>query len=69
MFSVAVVFAATTYSMSGSVGTTFVKTLLCIVLIQAGYFAMVVMMVARRKLAAPGPKTDTVQGSGVRDPR
>jgi exopolysaccharide production repressor protein len=42
---VLVVFAVVTYLITGSVWTTFVNTVICAVLVQVGYFAVVLFMV------------------------
>lgn len=47
MLSVLVVFALTTYSMTGSIVSTLLQTLVCAVLIQLGYFLVVLVLVAR----------------------
>jgi exopolysaccharide production repressor protein len=44
-------FAVVTYLITGSVWTTFVDTVICAVLVQVGYFAVVLFMVWR----APRP--------------
>lgn len=47
MFSVLVVFAISTYVATGSIGSTLVQTLICAVLLQLGYFLVVLFLVAR----------------------
>ncbi|MDR6817396.1 hypothetical protein J2X76_002569 [Neorhizobium sp. 2083] len=44
-----IVFAVATYFMTGSLYTAFIQTLICAVLIQAGYFAAVLYLVRREK--------------------
>lgn len=47
MISVLLVFAVSTYAMSGSLGSTLLQTLVCAVLLQLGYFLVVLVLVAR----------------------
>lgn len=47
MISVLFVFAVSTYVATGSIGTTLVQTLICAVLLQLGYFLVVLFLVAR----------------------
>ncbi len=47
MFSVLVIFAISTYVSTGSIGRTLVQTLVCAVLLQLGYFLVVLFLVAR----------------------
>lgn len=47
MVSVLLVFAVSTYAMTGSLGSTLWQTLICAVLIQLGYFLIVLILVAR----------------------
>ncbi len=48
-------FAAVTYFMTGSVWTTVIQTVICAVLIQVGYFAVVLFLVWR---GSSGPKPE-----------
>jgi exopolysaccharide production repressor protein len=58
---VLVVFALASFFISGSVYTAFIRTLLCAVIIQVGYFVGIVSLVHREKLAASGSRAaDTV---------
>jgi hypothetical protein len=52
MLGVLVAFAVSSYLMSGSAFTAFIQTLICAVVIQAGYFIGVVYLVRREKLLA-----------------
>lgn len=47
MLSVLMVFAVSTYVATGSIGTVLVQTLICAVLLQLGYFLVVLFLVAR----------------------
>lgn len=47
MVSVLLVFAVSTYVMSGSLGSTLLQTLICAVLLQLGYFLVILVLVAR----------------------
>lgn len=70
MFGVVIVFAISTYVMTGSAWAAFTQGLLCFVLMQAGYFSMVVFLIARRRWSAyRSRKLNPVQGSGVSDAR
>ena len=44
---VLLVFAITTYLITGSLWTTFVQTIICAILVQVGYFAAVLFLVWR----------------------
>jgi hypothetical protein len=54
MLAVLIVFAISTYLIHGSILTAVVQTILCAVLIQAGYFVGVLYLVRREKLRAEG---------------
>jgi exopolysaccharide production repressor protein len=45
-------FAVVTYLITGSVWTTFVNTVICAILVQVGYFAVVLFMVWRAPRSA-----------------
>lgn len=47
IIGVLIVFAVSTYALTGSIGTTFWQTGISAVLLQVGYFAGVLIMVAR----------------------
>jgi exopolysaccharide production repressor protein len=47
LLAVVAVFAVVTYLISGSVWTTFIDTVICAILLQVGYFAVVLFMVWR----------------------
>jgi exopolysaccharide production repressor protein len=49
MFGVLIAFAITTYILTQSLWTTIVQTVLCAVVIQIGYFAVVLFLVSREK--------------------
>jgi exopolysaccharide production repressor protein len=59
------VFAATTYLITGSAWTTFIETVVVAVLVQIGYFAAVFFLVWRvartRKSSSGAVATETVQ--------
>jgi exopolysaccharide production repressor protein len=60
---VLVVFAITTYVVTGSPWTTFIQTVICAVLIQIGYFVAVLFLVWRSpKTQAEAPKSEANQG-------
>jgi exopolysaccharide production repressor protein len=60
---VLVVFAITTYVMTGSLWTTFMQTAICAVLIQIGYFVAVLFLVWRSpKTQVETPKNEASQG-------
>ncbi|NKJ40315.1 exopolysaccharide production repressor protein [Rhizobium sp. SG570] len=48
MFCLLLVFAVVTYVVSGSIITTFFRTVISSICLQAGYFAVVVYLVLRR---------------------
>jgi exopolysaccharide production repressor protein len=54
MVTVLVVFAVSSYLINGSIMTAFVQTLICTVIIQAGYFVGVLILVRREKLRSEG---------------
>lgn len=58
---VLVVFAITTYAITGSLWTTLIQTVVCAVLIQVGYFATVLFIVWRSpgKVEAPRGEADS----------
>lgn len=47
MLAVLMVFAGVTYSLNGSIATTIWQTIVCAVIIQAGYFVGILLMVRR----------------------
>lgn len=49
MICALLVFAVATYSIHGSLYTAFIQTLLCLVIIQVGYFIGILVLVAREK--------------------
>lgn len=49
MTSVLVVFAVTTYFMTHSLVDTLVQTIICAILIQAGYFVTILFLVRRER--------------------
>ncbi|WP_353939186.1 exopolysaccharide production repressor protein [uncultured Agrobacterium sp.] len=49
MICALLVFAVATYFIHGSVYTAFIQTLICLVIIQVGYFIGVVYLVSREK--------------------
>jgi hypothetical protein len=70
MFSVLIVFAISTYIATGSIGSTLVKTLICAVFLQLGYFLVVLFLVARGepKAEREGEATETRRGDPGRLP-
>ena len=60
------VFAVTTYVITGSLWSTFIQTVVCAVLVQIGYFAAVLFLVwrsrAARKDEVSMPKSEAAQG-------
>ncbi len=54
MLAVLIVFAVSTYVIHGSVLTAVVQTMICALLIQAGYFVCVLFLVRREKLRVEG---------------
>ncbi len=63
MFGVLIAFAITTYVLTQSLWATIVQTLICAVVIQVGYFAVVLFLVAREK-----PRTSEWKQSGTNEP-
>lgn len=63
-------FAISTYVMTGSLWTTFTQSLICFLLIQVGYFSVVVFRIVREKWSSTdGGKDPPVDPtSSVRDP-
>lgn len=51
MIGALLVFAATTYYLSGSLSDTIIKTVVAAVIVQVGYFAVIVYFVAREAKA------------------
>lgn len=49
MVSLLIVFGVVTYAMTGSLGSTLLQTLICAVLVQIGYFLVVLILVARER--------------------
>lgn len=49
MMGALLAFAVATYIMNGSLYTTFIDTMICAVIIQAGYFVCILILVAREK--------------------
>lgn len=70
MISVLVVFAISTYVATGSIGTTLVQTLICAVLLQLGYFLVVLFLVARgeRKAEREGAVAEARRSDPARLP-
>ncbi len=62
MFGVLVAFAITTFMLTQSLWATIVQTLICAVIIQIGYFAVVLLLVLREK-----PRTSEQKLSGNND--
>jgi exopolysaccharide production repressor protein len=62
-----VAFAIATYVISGSAWTTFIDTLICAVLVQVGYFAVVLFIVWRtpavQQAERGGSRRDAGQGA------
>jgi exopolysaccharide production repressor protein len=58
MIVVLVAFAVAAYLMSGSVLTAVIQTIICAVLIQAGYFVCILYAVRREKLEAERNRPD-----------
>jgi len=59
MFGVLIAFAITTYMITQSLWATIVQTLICAVVIQIGYFGVVLFLVLREK-----PRTSERKPSG-----
>ncbi|BCH23906.1 hypothetical protein MesoLjLc_35700 [Mesorhizobium sp. L-8-10] len=68
MFSVLVVFAISTYVATGSIGRTLVQTLICAVLLQLGYFLVVLFLVAREGRKPEREDTEIRGGEPARLP-
>jgi exopolysaccharide production repressor protein len=68
MFSVLVVFAISTYVATGSIGRTLVQTLICAVLLQLGYFLVVLFLVAREGRKTEREKAEIRGGEPARLP-
>ena len=66
LVGVLLVFAVTTYLITGSLWSTFIQTVICAVLVQIGYFAAVLFLVwrsgAARKDEVSMPKSEAAQG-------
>jgi exopolysaccharide production repressor protein len=60
LVAMVVVFAIATYVITGSAWATFIDTLICAILVQAGYFALVLFLVWR----APAIAKPERSGSG-----
>jgi exopolysaccharide production repressor protein len=56
MFGALVVFAVATYCLSGSVAGTLLKTVVCAILLQAGYFGGVLYLVWKESRERNGSK-------------
>lgn len=59
MIAVLLVFAASTYQLSGSVSETIIKSIIAAIVLQVGYFIAIVYFVAREakaRKAARGPQ-------------
>jgi exopolysaccharide production repressor protein len=63
LVGVLVVFAVTTYLITGSAWTAFIQTVICAVLVQVGYFAAVMFLVWRS--GATKNKETTAQGEAA----
>lgn len=63
MIGALVVFAIGTYALTGSIGSTALQTLICAVLLQVGYFAGVLYLVAKasREKASAASTSETVK--------
>lgn len=65
LVGVLLVFAVTTYLITGSIWTTFVQTVICAVLVQVGYFAAVMFLVWRSgasQSSETGSQAEAAQG-------
>jgi exopolysaccharide production repressor protein len=65
LVGVLLVFAVTTYLITGSFWTTFIQTVICAVLVQVGYFAAVTFLVWRSgasQNSETGPQSEAAQG-------
>jgi len=83
MICALLVFAVATYFIHGSFLTSFIQTLLCLVIIQVGYFVGVLILVAKEKRqmratlnfqkeTAPAPETsvaDAITGVSPHGPK
>jgi exopolysaccharide production repressor protein len=65
LVGVLLVFAITTYLITGSLWTTFVQTVICAVLIQVGYFAALLFLVWR---LAGKKEGEVAKGEAVQSP-
>ncbi|RWX79322.1 exopolysaccharide production repressor exox [Neorhizobium lilium] len=54
MLAVLIVFAVSSYLIHGSIVTALIQTLICTVIIQAGYFVGIFYLVRREKLRSEG---------------
>ncbi|HWK65868.1 MAG TPA: exopolysaccharide production repressor protein [Rhizobiaceae bacterium] len=66
MVSVLLVFAVTTYAMTGSLGSTLLQTVICAVLIQVGYFLAILFLVARSERETVSGTRKTYRGKTSR---
>jgi exopolysaccharide production repressor protein len=66
-----VVFAVATYLITGSAWTTFIDTVICAVLVQVGYFGLVLLMVwltpAVSRPERGGSRRDAGQGASTEE--
>ncbi|WP_117192107.1 exopolysaccharide production repressor protein [Rhizobium terrae] len=71
MTGVLIAFAVSAYFMTGSFYTAFIQTLICAVLLQAGYFIGVLYLVRREKMrrgeTAPAEAAKTSKDGSRRD--
>ena len=66
MVSVLLVFAVWTYALTGSLGSTLLQTLICAVLIQLGYFLVILILVARGEREAISRPGDSYRRKATR---
>lgn len=59
MVSVLLVFAFSSYAMTGSLGSALLQTLICAVLLQLGYFLVILVLVARGERETTSRPRDT----------
>lgn len=66
---VVIAFAIVTYVMTGSLWTAFTQSLICFLLMQVGYFSVVVFLIVRNRWsAARNRKAPPVPENSLRDP-
>lgn len=68
MMGALLVFAVATYFIQGSFYTAFIQTLICLVIIQVGYFIGVIILVAREKRHMRETLAFARERSGVSEP-